>query len=104
MLARYGRPTGGRPMRGRVVSAVVAAVAVVALVATPGTTAADEFPPGFGAANGSGIVIGPSLGAFPATVTVGLSFAGHQNSVATAEAQYADLGIYGAALTTQTCS
>ncbi len=79
-------------------------VAMGGLLATsPAASGQEGVEPGLGNAYAQGIKVDPRSGRLSFGITYGMSLAGHQNTVAIAEARSADLGVIGVTLGGEGC-
>ncbi|MFP5321351.1 MAG: hypothetical protein ACLGIC_05830 [Acidimicrobiia bacterium] len=85
------------------VAAVWAAAVGGLLVAPPAASGQEAVSPGRGNAYAQGIKVDPRTGRLSFGVTYGQALAGHQNTIAIAEAHSADLGLLGDQLAGEGC-
>jgi hypothetical protein len=85
------------------VTAVWAAAVGGLLVAPPAASGQEAVSPGRGNAYAQGIKVDPRTGRLSFGVTYGQALAGHQNTIAIAEAHSVDLGLLGDQLAGEGC-
>ena len=73
------------------------------LVASPSASGQEPVEPGLGSAYAQGYRIDPRSGRLSFGITYGMALAGHQNTVAVAEARSVDLGVIGTTLAAEGC-
>lgn len=74
------------------------------LVSSPSASGQESVEPGRGSAFAQGVKVDPRSGRLSFGITYGLALAGHQNTIAIAEARSADLGTIGTTLAAEGCS
>jgi hypothetical protein len=74
------------------------------LAASPAASGQEGVNPGRGSAYAQGVKVDPRTGRLSFGVTYGMALAGHQNTIAIAEARSADLGVIGTTLAGEGCS
>lgn len=74
------------------------------LAASPSASGQESVEPGRGNAYAQGVKVDPRSGRLSFGITYGMALAGHQNTIAIAEARSADLGTIGTTLAAQSCT
>ena len=85
-------------------AAAVWAIAMAGIVLlSPDASGQEGVEPGLGSAYAQGYKIDPRSGRLSFGITYGMALAGHQNTVAVAEARSVDLGVIGTTLAAEGC-